>query len=445
MSDPSSVIEAVDTVPALLEHVDAGRPALFDAALLGPRTTALVGSWSALCDAAEPWAIPVRPNYRDHRFAAFRDYLRTRSEPSLAGFGPLPAARVELRDYIEQAQARPDQTDPAVELRPSARLLEHLDGPAPLFEAMGLTRLHPGKTDDADAIVVYAYVAGADQSSDLHFDRDGRHVFNVQLIGRKRFVLFSPHAGPLLSPIMQFSGIRAREWSPSQRRDFLAYAGGCEVVLEPGWALYMPPFYWHHIDYLDAAAGLGFRVRPPDPGLQRVLDRLPANYLLQTIAAELLARDDEPARQCRAELEAFVDRGARSVAAAYEAACALQRRCLATLGVELCGGGSPVIDSLDFGAPLFRQFMAGLVDDAREPSLALAPELRFAPLDRGHVALVHGERSVPVPLALGRALLGRPRFDLDVLIAEHPEISATRWTRTITKLRERGFIVALDG
>lgn len=436
----TTVLEKPELV---LEHLSSHRPALLDATLVSTARELWAGSWAGLCAAASPWTISVQPNYRDRRFDALRCYMRTRNETILRDFAELPSSSMFIEDYVQQMRARPDETDPAVELRPSTSLLDRLGSPGDVLAALNLSRYHPGKTDAPDAIVVYAYLAGARHASDLHFDRDGRHVFNIQLIGRKRFILFTPRSGPLLNPIMQFGGIRVREWNESQRRDFIAYAGGCEVVLEPGQALYIPPFYWHHVDYLDTAAGLGFRVRPPDPELQRVLARIPANYLLQTVVAELLRRDDPIAQHCRVKLEDFANTRTRSVYQDYGAAQNLLHTCLEALEVEIRGGGSPIVDSLDFGAQMFTRFMSPYLDSVRAPSLTLAPGLRFEAMDEQHVALLHEHRSVPVPLALARALLGHGRgFELDELIADHPEVEPERWIQAVNRLCEIGFIIS---
>lgn len=93
-----------------------------------------------------------------------------------------------------------------------------------------------------------------------HFDSD--HNMFVQLLGEKKWTLFPPSAGRSMCPYP-----RLHQMWHKARPDFIrpdlqtcpGYAeleGGLEIVLRPGDVLYVPPFWWHHVESLTASASL---------------------------------------------------------------------------------------------------------------------------------------------------------------------------------------------
>lgn len=97
--------------------------------------------------------------------------------------------------------------------------------------------------------------------SAIHFDKDGLHAFLYAIFGRKRFII-SPHdAHEKLLPFTQFSGCALQNFTDYDRQVFLTWTGGEEVILQPGEAIYFPPFAWHFADYLDDCWALNLRFR----------------------------------------------------------------------------------------------------------------------------------------------------------------------------------------
>lgn len=94
------------------------------------------------------------------------------------------------------------------------------------------------------------------QHAQLHFDGDGRHGFLYQVYGRKRVMLFPAAASRRLLPFGVYGGWFVDRLSAAEREDLLAFARGCEVVLEPGEALFIPAFAYHYVEYVDDAMSL---------------------------------------------------------------------------------------------------------------------------------------------------------------------------------------------
>ncbi|CAE8604561.1 unnamed protein product, partial [Polarella glacialis] len=88
-----------------------------------------------------------------------------------------------------------------------------------------------------------------------HCHYDLQPNLHVQLTGRKRFILFPPDAWPHLYPFPVHHDLDRRSMvdldAPDDSR-FPMWRGaqGQIVELEPGDALYIPPYWWHHVQSL---------------------------------------------------------------------------------------------------------------------------------------------------------------------------------------------------
>jgi hypothetical protein len=105
------------------------------------------------------------------------------------------------------------------------------------------------------------WVGPAGTCAPLH--RDVAENIFVQLVGRKRFLLYSPAAAPWLysngirSALPNFS--RFDPDAPDYERFPLSReVRPLEIVLGPGDALYLPSRWWHHVRSLDVSASLNF-------------------------------------------------------------------------------------------------------------------------------------------------------------------------------------------
>ncbi len=170
------------------------------------------------------------------------------------------------------------------------------------------------------------FLATQGNATDTHTDWDGRHVINYQVFGRKRFLLFPPGSGPKLSPVEIFSTVRLRGMSERSLKDFLQYAGGVEAVLEPGDAIYMPPFYFHHVEYLEHAMGVALRFAPPPERVVASMFRCHRDLWVQNVWARIVHDPESPeSQEALAAFESAIAASYGSRVEKYRAILALAR------------------------------------------------------------------------------------------------------------------------
>lgn len=108
------------------------------------------------------------------------------------------------------------------------------------------------------------WVGQAENLTSLHYDH--WHGFLGQLVGRKRVVLFPPSETARLYAHSPFSPLAASTRLPADclrasAGEFprFARARGADVFLEPGDLLYVPPYWWHQAECLDASVSITLR------------------------------------------------------------------------------------------------------------------------------------------------------------------------------------------
>lgn len=94
-----------------------------------------------------------------------------------------------------------------------------------------------------------------------HFDDD--HNFNIQVIGRKRWVLWPPNQTRNLCPFPRLHPLRHKSRVdfelPDQRLQACneySLSEAMTVDVEPGDVLYVPPFWWHTVETISPSASL---------------------------------------------------------------------------------------------------------------------------------------------------------------------------------------------
>ena len=106
-----------------------------------------------------------------------------------------------------------------------------------------------GEGESFEACQLWA--SGGGLTTPCHYD--GASNFICQLQGVKRFVLFSPcqtfclYPFPVAHPLDNFAMANPKQ-PDLERHPALAFAQGCSVTLEPGEVLWLPRFWWHHVE-----------------------------------------------------------------------------------------------------------------------------------------------------------------------------------------------------
>lgn len=100
----------------------------------------------------------------------------------------------------------------------------------------------------------------------LHCDMDGRHNFLVQAFGDKRVSLVPPAETQKLLPALDmqllFSEVPFHRYSAAEKLRFLRFVDGRDALLRPGEALYIPPLWWHAVEYLTDSFSISWRPEP---------------------------------------------------------------------------------------------------------------------------------------------------------------------------------------
>eukprot|EP00026_Physarum_polycephalum_P008946 Phypoly_transcript_09053.p1 GENE.Phypoly_transcript_09053~~Phypoly_transcript_09053.p1 ORF type:complete len:477 (-),score=74.61 Phypoly_transcript_09053:15-1313(-) len=112
---------------------------------------------------------------------------------------------------------------------------------------------------DQNQFGLYLWLSGKGTRPPIHIDSD--HNFYVHISGRKRFILFPPtewknlYMYPRLHP--QFHKAQVEFEHPDLAR-FPNYANakGYEALLEPGDVMYVPPYWWHHVESITPCVSL---------------------------------------------------------------------------------------------------------------------------------------------------------------------------------------------
>jgi hypothetical protein len=116
------------------------------------------------------------------------------------------------------------------------------------------------------------FVGGQGSITHMHFDIDMSNILHTQFAGRKRVLLF---------PFQEQHKLYRKPWEVLSMVDFshyadgekskvdydsfpaLRHARGYEVILEPGDTLFMPPGFFHHMEYIESGFAMSLRALQP--------------------------------------------------------------------------------------------------------------------------------------------------------------------------------------
>eukprot|EP01114_Cavostelium_apophysatum_P022287 TRINITY_DN8011_c0_g1_i1.p1 TRINITY_DN8011_c0_g1~~TRINITY_DN8011_c0_g1_i1.p1 ORF type:complete len:442 (+),score=113.57 TRINITY_DN8011_c0_g1_i1:191-1516(+) len=96
------------------------------------------------------------------------------------------------------------------------------------------------------------WLGGKGTIADTHYD--AYENFNVQIYGRKRWIIFPPDAPLYPFPFMHPSHAQSQvviDEPDLEAFPQLKQAKGLEVIMNPGDVLYLPPLWYHHVEALD--------------------------------------------------------------------------------------------------------------------------------------------------------------------------------------------------
>ena len=196
-----------------------------------------------------PLALQVKPRF------PYAELLGPQPKRLLAELGLEQPARhrqyCSLDEYLDLVRRSPETTAKCADQPTPAELLEL----AALPEGY---RFNDGSP--ADHVSSAIYLANRGAVTRLHYDPDGKHALLYQIFGVKRVILISPRMSKLLMPYSGNGSLLTLQNMPeAERRRLLEFVGGFGAVLRPGETLYIPPLWWHFMEYESAAMSVNFR------------------------------------------------------------------------------------------------------------------------------------------------------------------------------------------
>jgi len=239
---------------------------------------------------------------------------------------------------------------------------------------------HP---DDAAARMQYVWLSTPGVRTHTHFDSDPN--FFVQLIGRKRFVLWPPSQTehlclfPRLHPLWHKSRVdfEAPNFSTPPCETY-NQSRALVAQVQPGDVLYLPPFWWHTVETLGDTPSFSLSTLSRWPQLYIHLNAIYAH----TFFFDRLRRRDARLFALRAFIVQLLRRAAGGAARSEQPALrALRRQYTGLEGLFERGGADSARDLCvidDRGTPTCRHCLGSINFDV---SLAWDDHLRKLPED----------------------------------------------------------------
>lgn len=117
---------------------------------------------------------------------------------------------------------------------------------------------------ESSKFVNQCFIGNKGNFAHIHIDKAGTHGFLYQVFGRKRFITWPQSAAHKLAPFTQIAGWSLENFTDEDRKAFLDFTGGCEVILEAGECMYVPALSWHYVDYIEDSMSVSLRFRRSD-------------------------------------------------------------------------------------------------------------------------------------------------------------------------------------
>ncbi len=237
-----------DRAPGKIEQVpvlDDPDPELIEREFIRKRLPVVLKGAAKNWPAAKQWSFDYfKTNYSDTPISiAEENFSRMKSGTGYT----IKLTQYSMSQFTEQVQAGASiylKFLPVFKYHPELR--EHLD-------MADMTRWSSGRVPKSE-ITNEFYMGGPGTVTHLHTERSD--IFHACFVGRKRWRLYAPSQTRFLYPIP------ARTLFIASEVDFLSddysvhpwfrYANGYDVVLDPGDVLYLPSYYWHAVENLEA-------------------------------------------------------------------------------------------------------------------------------------------------------------------------------------------------
>ncbi len=112
------------------------------------------------------------------------------------------------------------------------------------------------------------FFGGKGATVQMHFDIDYADIFLCHFGGKKKIILFPPEQTPLMYHVpYSFSSLYDVDFATPDYDKYpaLQHLNGYETTLEHGDVLYIPPGWWHYIEYEEIGYSMALRALPRRP------------------------------------------------------------------------------------------------------------------------------------------------------------------------------------
>lgn len=295
--------------------------------LFADKTISKLDSIDKVKDILGTESVVMRRNYIDAAKKSIINYFQGK-KAALPG----EARKIDFNDFFEISSKEPDKNWIITGSPTPESIIDDLD-----LGALGVEKIASGYREPRYAVPEKGepvtarslmFFANAGNASDLHTDWDGLDVVLYQASGIKRVTLFPPEAAMYLMPINIFSTVKLNGMPEKERQGLVESLGGYDFLLHPGEAVYMPAFFWHHLEYVEQGLSFSFRFGgTADPDVLFLLDFCHRDVYTQNLLAKFVKdSQSESHRQAIIKLCEAYHRPYSTPKAKYRELTALSRK-----------------------------------------------------------------------------------------------------------------------